>query len=169
MSEQRKSEGHLVTFENCTAASNIAAGAMLGISGTTIYSLTSATINTTATLGYSFIGINDDNISANQSPVTVWADGVFKLPLATASVSGNLYPGLPVWSDGSGAMITPGPEGDAAVGTLVGILGGTWGATGAGYVFVKIRPMAYNWTIAATAALSSTAPLPGAFPELAAR
>jgi predicted RecA/RadA family phage recombinase len=171
MSETRLSEGKLVTLEAVTAASNIAAGAMVGVSGTLLYTLSSATINVTATLGYSFVGILDEDISAGQSPVTVWAEGIFMLPVASGAADANLMPGYPVWSDGSGYVTTAGPEGDAAVGTIVGMSNATYGSTGGAaiYAYVRIRPMAFNWTIAATAALSATAPLPGSFPELAAR
>lgn len=171
MAEQRKSEGALVTLENVTAASNIAAGSMVGVSGTLLYSLSSATINLTATLGYAFVGILDESISAGQSPITIWTEGVFAIQIASGATDANLFPGQPVWSDGSGYVTTPGAEGDAAVGTIVGISNATFGGTGAADIraYVKIRPMGFNWTIAATSALSSTAPLPGAFPALAAR
>ena len=169
--ETRMSEGKLVTLENVTAASNLTAGDMIAVSGHMVYSLSSATIATTATLGYSFVGVLDENVSAGQSPITVWTEGIFKFPLASGATEANIMPGLPVWCDGSGYVTTPGAQGDAAVGTIVGISNATYGSTGgaAVYVYVKIRPMEYNWTIAVTAALSSTAPLPGAFPELAAR
>jgi len=171
LAEQRLSEGVLVTLESVTAASNMSAGDMVGLSGTMAYSLSSATINVTATLGYSFVGILDEDISAGHCPVTVWTEGIFRIPLASGAIEANIVAGFPVWSDGSGYATTPGAEGDAAIGTIVGISNGTYASTGSADidVFVKIRPMAFNWTIAATAALSSTAPLPGAFPELAAR
>lgn len=169
--EQRLSEGKLITLENVTAASNMSAGDLVALSGHMVYSLSSATISTTATLGYSFIGVLDEDISAGLSPVTVWTEGVFKIPLASGAADANIMPGLPVWCDGSGHATTPGANGDAAIGTIVGISNATYGSTGGAVVnvYVKIRPMALNWTIAATASLSATAPLPGAFPELAAR
>lgn len=171
MAEQRKSEGLLVTLEAVTAASNMAAGTLVALSGTLAYTHSSATtgFGATATMGYNFVGILDETVSAGQSPITVWTDGVFKLPLNSASTSGNIYAGLPVWTVSGTEVGTPGSNGAMSIGTLVGIEGATWGATGAGYVYVKIRPGAVNWTIAATAALSSTAPLPGAFPQAATR
>ncbi len=173
MVEQRKSEGKLVTLENVTAASNIASNTMIAVSGSLVYTLSSGTtgFGNTATMGYSFVGILDESISAGQSPITVWTEGVFQIPLATASTSGNLYPGQPVWATDSGThgqeVGTPGVDGDMSIGTLVGMT--TWGSTASTPVMVKIRPGGFNWTIAATVALSSTAPLPGAFPPLAAR
>jgi len=170
MAEQRLSMGKLLTLEHVAAASNIGAGQMVGISGVSIYTLNSGTtgFGATATQGYRFIGILDDSVSAGQVPITVWTDGVFLMDLNPGSISGSLYPGKPVWAE-SGVVTTPGANGDMAIGTLVGIQGGTWGATGAGRVRVRIRPGALNWTIALASALSSTAPLPGAFPELSAR
>lgn len=168
MSENLRSEGIRVTLENVTAASNIAAGQLVGVSGHTVYTLDSGTtgLGNTATLGYRFIGILDDAVSGGESPVTVITDGVFELQLSSGAISGNLYCGLPVgWE--SGRVHTPGAQGDASIGTLVGM--STWGSTAVGYVQVKIRPMALNMTIFAAAALSATAPLPGAFPELATR
>ena len=172
MSENRKSEGLLLTLENVTAASNIAAGKLVAISGHTIYTLDSAStgFGNTGTMNYNFIGILDESISAGQSPITVWTEGVFQLPIDTAATSGNLYAGFPVaW--GTSGVTTPGVEGDASIGTIVGME--TFGNTGGGSVkesgvaLIYIRPMALNWTIFATAALSATGPMPGAFPQLA--
>lgn len=171
MAEQRISEGLLVTLK-LTAASNMSAGDMVGVSGHTVYSLSSATVNNTATLGYNFAGILDEDISAGQSPITVWTKGVFKLPIASGVTDANLMPGYPVWCDGSGHVTTPGAEGDYAIGTLVAMSNQTWGGSGGAVVYahVRIRPGLYESTIAATlAALSATAPLPGAFPQLATR
>ena len=172
MAEQRKSEGRLVTLENVTAASNITAGQMVAVSGTLLYTLSSATngFGDTATQGYHFVGILDESVSAGQSPITVWTEGVFLLPLNSAATSGNINIGQPVWAiSGTNQVGTPGSNGDMSVGSLVGIQGGTWQNTAAGRVYVKIRPGGFNWTIAATAGLSATAPLPGAYPPLAAR
>lgn len=170
MSENRLSEGQLVTYYNVTAASNIVAGAMVATTGTLVYTMSSGTTGygETGTF-YNFLGVTDEALSAGQSPITVWTEGVFKFELATASVSGNLYPGRPVWCTDSGThgkeVGSVGVNGTQSVGTLVGM--STWGSTAVGYVDVKINTRI--WTIAATAALSSTAPLPGAFPALAAR
>ncbi len=171
MVETRKSEGRLITLENVTAASNMSAGDMVGVSGTRVFSLSSATIDLTATLGYAFVGILDEDISAGQSPITVWSEGVFKIPIASGATDANIFPGQPMWCDGSGHVTTPGAEGDAAIGSLVGISNATFGSTGGAVVnaLVRLRPMAYNWTIAASSGLSATAPLPGAFPALATR
>jgi len=168
--EYRKSEGKLVTFENVTAASNIVAGAMVAFSGTQVYTMSSGTTGygETGTF-YNFIGVLDEAVTAGQSPITVWTEGVFQFDLASASVSGNLNPGMPVWATDSGThgreVGTVGVNGTHSVGTLVGM--GTWGSTASTPVQVKINTQI--WTIAATSALSATAPLPGAFPALATR
>ena len=168
--EQRKSEGRLVTFENVTAASNIVAGAMVAFSGTQIYTMSSGTTGygETATF-YNFVGVLDEAVSAGQSPITVWTEGVFSFDLATASVSGNLYPGKPVWCTDSGThgreVGTVGVNGTHAVGSLVAMT--TWGSTASTPVQVKINTRI--WTIAASAAITATAPTAGGFPALAAK
>ena len=146
MPETKKSEGLLVTL-NATAASNMAAGDMAGLSGTLVYSVSSATLALTAVIGHSFIGILDRDVSAGDSPIYVWTQGVFDIPLASGARSANLYPGFPVWCDGSGYVTTPGLNGDAAIGTMVNVRGASWGSTGANaYVSVKINPMIFNRT-----------------------
>lgn len=169
--ETMRDRGGLLTLEHVTAASNMAAGTLVALSGTHAYTLSSGSTglgSTGGTLGYHFIGVLDVSVSAGQCPITVWTEGIFKLPLASGAISGSIYPGKPVWA-ATGLATTPGATGDMCIGSIVGIAGGTYGATGAGYVHVKIRPGALNWTIAATSALSATGPLPGSFPELAAR
>jgi len=168
--EQRKSEGRLVTLENVTAASNIVAGAMVAMSGTLVYTMSSGTTgyNETATF-YNFIGVLDQAVSAGQCPITVWTEGVFSFDLATASISGNLYPGQPVWCTDSGThgreVGTAGVNGAHCVGSLVGMQ--TWGSTASTPVQVKINTKI--WSIASTAALTATSPTPGGFPALAAK
>jgi len=169
--EQRKSEGRLVTLENVTAASNIVAGAMVAMSGTLVYTMSSGTTgyNETATF-YNFIGVLDEAVSAGQSPITVWTEGVFSFDLATAAVSGNLYPGQPVWCTDSGThgreVGTAGVDGTMCVGSLVSMA--TWGSTASTPVQVKINTNI--WTIAAAAAsITATAATAGGFPATAAK
>ena len=167
MSEQLKTEGTLVTI-TVTAASNMSAGDLVAISGTMAYSLSSATINNTAVLGYTFVGVLDENISAGQCPITVWTNGVYPIPIASGAADANIMPNQPVWTDGSGHVTTPGPNGDAAIGTLVGISNNTWGSTGGAVVnaLVKIQPMMFEWSVASPANVTATGPIAGAFPAL---
>ena len=170
MSETKIQEGMLLTLK-VTAASNMSAGDMVGISGTIAYSLGSATINNTAVLGYTFAGILDEDISAAQCPINVWTQGIFRMKLASGATDANIIPGNPVWTDGSGYVTTPGPDGDAAIGVLVGVQNAAWSTTGGGVtkrVYVKISPMQYKWSIA-MAGVSATGPIAGAYPALSTR
>lgn len=173
MAENRKSEGRLVTLF-LTAASNIDAGALVGVSGLLAYNLSSGTtgLGNTATLGYNFIGISDDDISAGQCPITVWVEGVFTIPLSSASTSGLLTPGNPVWAS-SGTLaaqftntnamaIHPGNTGDAPIGSLVGARQNT----AAGFVDVKINPARWRWSVLGNGGTTATSPcVPLAFPQ----
>ena len=146
MAETRRAEGRIVTL-NVIAASNISAGDMVGLSGTTMYSLSSGTLGLTGTIGHSFAGILDRDVSAGNTPIHVWTEGIFDIPLASGAIDTNIYPGFPVWSDGSGYVTTPGLNGDAAVGVMVNIRSGSWGSTGVNaHVTVKINPMVFNRT-----------------------
>jgi len=170
MSEKTFNEGMLVTLK-VTAASNMSAGDMVGISGTIAYSLSSATINNTAVLGYTFAGILDEDISAAQCPINVWTQGVFTMLLASGATAAQVLPNQPVWADGAGNVTMIGTDGDACIGKLVGVHNGTWSATGGGVakrVYVKINPMMFNWSIA-MAGVSATGPIQGAFPALSTR
>jgi predicted RecA/RadA family phage recombinase len=167
MAENRKSEGKLVTVF-LTAASNIDAGSMVGVSGLLAYNLSSATVGlgNTATLGYNFIGIADDDITAGRCPINVWVEGVFTLALSSASTSGLLTPGNPVWAGsgaGSGAMvILPGNTGDVCVGSLVNARQNT----AVGFVDVKINPARWRWSVLNNGGTTATAGcMPLAFPQ----
>ena len=168
--EQRKSEGRLVTLENVTAASNIVAGAMVATSGTLVYTMSSGTTGygETGTF-YKFIGVLDEAVSAGQCPITVWTESVFSFDLDPVSNSGTLLPGNPVWCSDSGThgrmVINTGVDGAHCVGTLVSMA--TWGSTASTPVQVKINTDI--WTIAASAAITATAPNAGGFPALAAK
>ena len=177
--ETRYSEGNLVTFEDCTAYSNIAAGNMVCIGtaaaaggGTNIFTMGHgvAGLSATALLGYHFIGITDKSYSAGESPVTVHTEGVFKLTTSSGNLTANMVIGYPVFSSDDGSSVTVGvavATGDVAIGSLVGFCGSGTLATGA-YVNVMIRPGAFRWTIqqdAITAATSATAPEALCYPK----
>ena len=143
------SEGKLVTLEGCTAASNIAAGRMVAVDtgASMIYSFDSEVAGLTGTggaHGVRFIGILDDSVSAGQSPVTVWTEGVFDLQLQSAISTAALI-GRPVWGavSGGGALVTTlgTTTGSYPIGSVVGLTNGTSGE----YVRVKIKPAAFRW------------------------
>jgi hypothetical protein len=169
--ENRVSEGALVTYENCTALSNIAAGTPVALvsaaaagGGTIVTTLgeTVAGMSSTALLGYHFIGVLDEAISANQTDITVWTKGVFQFDTSTSSLDANFVIGNPVWAD-SGTTVLVGAgtgTGDLAIGTIVGFNTGAAAATGLD-VLVKINPGVYRWGIwneGIAAATSASAP-----------
>jgi len=176
MSWNKISEGSIVTWEGCTALSNIPAGTPLSLVGavsggptvTQIGTLgdTVAGVSATNYLGNSFIGVADYNISANGSPVTVFTEGVFKFIIASASLDASMIIGHPVWAhSGQSVLIneTANGTGDASIGTIVGFTTATVATGGAGYnyVYVKIKPAIYRWTIMNSGmaqAQSATAP-----------
>ena len=176
--DNRYSDGVLVTFENCTAISNIAAGELLAIStapaaggGTKISSFSNNTagFSSTALMGYHFIGIADKSYSANESPVTVLTQGIFEMVTNSGNLTANMVIGYPVFgSDPSCVSVgVANATGDVAIGSLVGLCGSGTLATGA-RVQVMIRPGAYRWTIqqdAITAATSATAPEALCYPK----
>lgn len=130
MSETLRSNNNsdgLLTLTECTAASNIPAGTPVGFltASTTIFTLGDSTtgFSCTALMGHHFIGITDEDYSANQSPVTVWTKGVFKMyTLAGCSATNTTnHFGGAVFAD-SGRVAQVGhatTTGDAAIGTLV--------------------------------------------------
>lgn len=178
MSETKYSDGVLVTFENCTAISNIAAGELLAIStapaaggGTQIssFSVNTAGFSSTALMGYHFIGISDKSYSANESPVTVLTEGVFEMVTSSGNLTANMVIGYPVFgSDPSCVTIGVGnATGDVPIGSLVGLCGSGTLATGA-RVQVMIRPGAYRWTIQQddiTTTISATSPEALCYPK----
>ena len=142
------SEGRLVTLE-CTAASNIAAGRMVAVNtgASMVYTFCNETVGLSGTAGAAgmrFIGILDDDVSANQCPITVWTEGVFELQLSSAITTAALI-GRPVWGaiSGTGNLVTTlAPNtGSYPVGSVVGLTNGTSGQT----VNVKIKPGAFRW------------------------
>jgi hypothetical protein len=144
--EYRVGEGKLVTYERCTAASNIAAGTPLGIltASDTIYTLGKDPVGftCTGTLGYHFIGIAAEDYSAGACPITVFTEGVFRLRADSGAATADCYPGWPVWAD-SGMVVTVGTgnTSDACIGTLVSRpaeISGAW-------IDVRINPAIYRW------------------------
>ena len=155
MAENRRSEGRLVTLQFCTALSNIPAGTPLGVrSGTNVITtlgLSVTGLTNTANLGGVFIGISDQDLSANVGPVSVWVEGVFELTASSAWTTA--YIGQPVLAD-SGTVVT-----DAHTTGIPPI--GSYIPAGAGErsgrtVLVKIRPMMWNWDTVGVASLSGT-------------
>jgi len=147
MSENRRSEGTLVTLQYCTAMSNIPAGTPLGIltDSNQIYTLGSTTtgFSNTANIGGAFIGIADADISALQTtPVNVWIAGVFELTAASAWTTA--YVGAAVMGD-SGKVCTIGAilSGQAPIGSY--IPAGTLERSG-GTILVKINPVMWRWS-----------------------
>ena len=143
------SEGKLVTLENCTAASNISAGRMVGVAtgASMVYTFANETTGMESTggaHGMRFIGILDDDVSAGQCPVTVWTEGVFDLQLQSAISTAALI-GRPVWGavSGTGNLVTTlgTTTGSYPIGSVVGLTNGTSGE----YVRVKIKPGAFRW------------------------
>lgn len=161
MSENRKSEGRIVTLENSTAAVNMSAGSMVAVlTGTQeIYPCDRETagLSSTANVGMHFVGILDDSVSALESPINIWTEGVFKIQLAS-SIATAAFVGMPVFAcnSGCGTLIeTSGATGDYPIGTVVGASAG--GGTSGQYVQVKIYPGAYRWSIYGRANAIATA------------
>lgn len=151
MAENRMSEGELVTLVGATAASNIAAGCMVGIAtgGNAVFSLDRESVGLTnsARAGGTFIGVLDETVVEGQSPITVWTQGVFKFRLnSETTMTGSAAIGKPVFAQtsGGGALVDyTGTTGDQAVGTVVGYDLGI--EISCGYVRIKISPASFNW------------------------
>ena len=153
--ENRRSEGRLVTLQYCTAISNIPAGTPLGLlTGTNnIYTLGKDTtgLSNTANLGGAFIGISDEDLSAGDSPVTVWTEGVFEMTASSAWATG--YIGDAVEAD-SGKVVTDAyTVGNASIGSYIPAGSGERsGKT----VLVKIRPIMWEWDTIGAVDISGT-------------
>jgi len=143
------SEGKLLTFDKCTAASNIPAGTPIAYltATTTLYTLGEdpAGFSSTALMGFHFVGITDKSYSANECPVSVWTEGVFNMILSSATVSGDCEAGWPVWGESGVVVSCTGGTSDAAIGTLVSRPAEVTGVGGV-QVKVKINPAVYRWT-----------------------
>lgn len=175
MSENRISEGALVTLEGATAASNIAAGTLVGLgTGTNlIYSLDAsivAFVSGSSIVGGRCLGVLDETISAGQSPVTIWTKGVFKFILNSGStMTASAMIGKPVYAanSGGGTLVDfTGITGDQAIGTVVGYPLGLTELSGQ-YINVKINPPGLLWgTYGETTVGSGTGYVGHAYPPL---
>ena len=146
MSENRRSEGLMVTLQFCTAASNIPAGTPLGMltGSNMVYTLGDSTtgFSNTANAGAYFVGISDADISASQSIFSVWTEGIFELTASSAWTTA--YIGAAVLPD-SGRVCTIGAikSGQAPIGSY--IPAGT-GERSGGTILVKISPVIWRWS-----------------------
>ena len=161
MSENRRSEGKLISLQFCTAASNIPAGTPLGILTATnnIYTLgnTPAGFSCTANLGGRFIGISDEDISAGQSLFSVWVEGVFELTASSAWTTA--YMGDPVMGDSGKIVINAGSyTGQAPIGSYIPAGGAPAdGEVSGRTVLVKINPVMWRWATYGAVTISGTA------------
>jgi hypothetical protein len=165
MSENRRSEGLLVTLQFCTAISNIPAGTPLAINTATnnIYTLGASTtgLASTGNLGGRFIGIADQDISANEVSFPIWVEGVFELTAASAWTTA--YIGYPVMADSGKHCITAGTIGHTPIGSYVPA--GTGERSGT-TILVKIKPAMWRWSTYGVTSLSGTAMYVGStFPQ----
>ena len=182
MALTRLSEGKLVTFDGCTAASNMSAGDLVAINCTTdiaalstqIYSCgdTVAGVSATALLGCQFIGVLDEDVSAGDTPVRVWTEGVFEFRLASAVTTANCTVGQPLWIDSGNYLTTPGQTGEFCMGTLLSVPEQTTLTatrfTGCPYVRVRINPGALRWATWSSAQGFTGTSMPhwGAYPPV---
>ena len=144
MSENRRSEGILVTLTNVTAASNLNGGDPIAVlTGTNqIFTLGLSTtgFSCTALAGFHFLGILDQDVSAGEQSIPVWTEGVFELVFSSALTTA--YIGTPVFPD-SGTVVSDGTTGQGSVGTVVGLR--TVGEQSGQRADVKINPLAYRF------------------------
>jgi hypothetical protein len=147
--DYRLGDGKLLTFDQCTAASNIEGGMAatrnIYTLGVTTTGLSTSGVGVSPQIpGYSFIGITDKSYSAGECPVSVWTEGVFKFMCVSGQESADVAIGWPVYAD-SGLMVSVGTgnTSDASIGTLVNRPAET---TGSAVIFVRIAPAVYRWT-----------------------
>jgi hypothetical protein len=165
MSENRRSEGLLVTLQFCTAVSNIPAGTPLGINTATnnVYTLgaTVTGLASTGNLGGRFIGISDQDISGGDVSFPIWVDGVFELTAASAWTTA--YLGYPVMADSGLHCITNATVGHTPIGSY--IPAGTGERSGR-TILVKIKPVMWRWSTFGVTSLSGTGVYQGSvFPQ----
>ena len=159
MPENKRSEGMLVTLEGAWAASNIVAGTPVqGASATNaIYTLGDNT--TGAGTGHNaerFLGILDEDVSASQTPITVWTKGVVRMILNADMSATDIHNGNPVFAN-SGLIVNSRKAlktGYAAIGTIVGRISAT--VSSGGYINVKINPGSYRWMYSIPADLTAS-------------
>lgn len=155
MSENRRSEGTLVTLMFCTAASNIPAGTPLACGSATslVYTLglTTTGFGMTGNIGGYFIGISDQDLSAGQSPITVWTEGVFELTASSAWTTAYIADAV---SPDSGKVCTvTHVTGTRPLGSY--IPAGTGERSGR-TILVKINPAVWDWNTLGLANISGT-------------
>jgi hypothetical protein len=163
--ENRRSEGRLVTLTFCTAASNIPAGTPLACGSATsvVYTLGLDTtgFGMTAGQGHYFIGIADEDISANQSPINVWVEGVFELTASSAWTTA--YIGDAVFADsGKICLQAAVTTGDAPIGSYIPAGAGE---RSGGTILVAIKPMVWRWNTYGHNSNDDSGVYGGAFPR----
>lgn len=176
MSENRLSEGILITLEGATCVSNIAAGTPVGICAVTgstnvvaTLGLAGGVVTGTARIGQGFIGVLDQDVASGEgSRINVWVKGVFEFRLASATTSGMAFPGSPVWADSGTYVVTPGAAHDIPIGTLLsrpeqGALTATQ-FTGCPYVRVRINPAVWRWTSRISPGITASSYSAGIYP-----
>ena len=145
MSENYRSEGRIVTLENATAASNIAAGTPVAIAtaANSVYTLGRTVTGFSGTgqsMGSRFIGVLDEAVSAGQSPINVIAQGVFQFTMSSAITTA--YIGIPVFGDSGQVVEVVGSlTGTLSIGTIVGV---PTGELSGQVVQVRIHPGALD-------------------------
>jgi len=148
-----------------SAASNIDAGTMVAVlSGTAagavnkLFTLGDATtgFGNTGILGHSFIGVLEKSVSANESPITVFTEGVYRFLTDAdwSSTANNIGHAVGI-SSGKTIVGYAGVEtGEAFIGTLVKPAPAPLSAQ---YVDVKIKPAVWRWTVHAPADSTASA------------
>jgi hypothetical protein len=114
----------------------------------------------TGGIGHYFVGISDEDLSAGQSPVNVWVEGVFELTASSAWTTA--YIGDAVMANSGRVCINSGATGDAPIGSY--IPAGTGERSGA-TILVNIRPMVWRWNSWGGASDSASGIQGGTFPR----
>jgi hypothetical protein len=167
MAENRKSSGRLVTLSYCTALSNIPAGTPVAcLTGNNVITTLGRTVtgmSATAGLGHHFIGILDANVSAGQSPISVWTEGVFELTASSAWTTA--YIGDAVFPDSGKVCIQAAAAvttGDSPIGSYIPY--GTGERSGT-TILVRINPMIWRHNTFGHVANSTSGIQGGAIPR----
>lgn len=167
MSETLKRGAGLLTLEDCTAASNFAAGTplMIGTATNTVYSMGTQTTGhgCTGLLGYHFIGICDKAYSAGDCPITVWTKGVFKMYTHGDNSATAVQPGYAVFAQ-SGLNVYLGitvDTGDVAIGSVVS----QPASASSSWLDVKINPGRYRFMYYTPNSVTATSTPAMGFPK----
>jgi hypothetical protein len=118
----------------------------------------------TGGIGHYFVGISDEALSAGQSPVNVWVEGVFELTASSAWTTAYIGDGI-LADSGTvvrNAVAGAATTGDAPIGTY--IPAGT-GERSGGTVLVNIKPMVWRWNTWGHASDSASGIHGGTFPR----